>query len=224
MRTLVVALASAALASCAAAPIALAPALAAGTERVELTGIGSGETGRFNLGGSSGVFSRSYSKVREVEPFSAPRRTRSFGHVSFEASGPDFAGRTEADCRHLEGEVGGSLQITDLPFRYRCRFTRDGQPIDAELLLDAAHLRMGILVAETRTGEMRMNGRVLRLEAIHHSPALAVPSGDPLGYRIGTVGAVDVNASPRVIYAARGGQDREGVLLGGLALGLRWSN
>lgn len=223
MRKVVLGLASASLAGCAAAPIALAPELAARTERVALTGVGSGESGRFKLGQSSGTFTRSYTKVRQVPPFSTPRLTRSFGHVAFVVSGTDFPGETSADCRHLEGEVGSSLQVTDVPFRYRCRFSRGGQPMDAELLLDAAPLPVGFLTAETRAGEIRINGRVLSIEPIHHFPGLAVPSGDPLGYRFGSAGAVDVNASPRTIFAPQAGPDREAVLLGGLALSLLWA-
>ncbi|MCW3798282.1 hypothetical protein OMW55_10760 [Sphingomonas sp. BN140010] len=223
MRMMVLALGSAWLAGCAAAPIAVAPDLVAHTQQIELTGIGFGETGHFRLGASSGSFTRSYARMRQVEPFSTPRLTRSFGHVAFAVTGPDFGAPTSADCRHVEGEVGGSLRVTDVPFRYRCRFTRDGKPMDAELLLAAAPLRIGLLTGETRAGEIRANGRVIRIEPIHRSPALAVPSGDPLGYRFGTVGAVDVNASPRVIFAPTAGPDREAVLLGSIALSLLWS-
>ena len=184
-----------------------------------------GETGRFELGRSSGTFSRRSYGVQRADPLSKSRQTRAFGHVAFNVSGSDFRGAVSGHCRHLEGDVGTSrLQVTDLPFRYRCRFSRAGQPLDAELLLDAAPLPTGLLLAESRAGEMRMNGRVFHLQAIHHSPAFAVRSGDPLGYRIGNIGAVDVNASPRTIFAPVEGPDREAVLLAGVALSLLWTS
>jgi len=225
----VLALAAAGLGGCTAARIEVPLALAATTQPVELTGMGFGQRGDFTLGTSSGTFRRHALSADDPHIFGADQVTSFFGNGSFRVQGADFDGKVEGECRYLEAEAtAGPATVTTIPFRYRCNFYRNGQPLQASLILHAAPRAIGPLTAETRIGWLEIGGRNFRIEPIHHSPQLAITTSEPLGYRFvvadSDVGAIDMNGERKTIYAPAHGPDREAVLIGSLALSVLWKN
>lgn len=225
----VVALAAAGLGGCTAASIEVPSALAATTQRVELAGMGFGQRGDFTLGASSGTFSRHALSAGEQQILGSDEITSFFGDGSFSVRGADFDGRVEGECRYLEAEAtAGPATVTTIPFRYRCSFSRDGHPLRASLILHAAPRAVGPLTAETRMGWFEIDGRNFRIEPIHRSPQLSIPTSEPLGYRFvaadSDVGAIDMNGERKTIYAPASGPDREAVLIGSLALSVLWKS
>ena len=224
-----VAAAVGALQGCTAARISVPPQLAATTQPVELSGMGFGQRGSFTLASSSGAFTRHALSAGDAHPFIADGVTSFFGDGSFSVQGADFDGRVEGSCRYVEAEVDeGPATVTAIPFRYRCVFSRNGRPVEGRLELHATPRPVGPLVAETRSGRFDIEGRSFAILPMHHSPQLAIPTADPLGYRFvrdgSDVGAIDINGERKTIYAPASGPDRETVLMASLALSVLWKN
>jgi hypothetical protein len=206
------------------ARIALPSDLAARGERIALTGMGGGEAGTFRLARSAGRFTR-----RAIaESLDGGLVERRFGGGAFEASGPEVGGQIGARCSYGQEEiVAGAVSVTAERFAYRCRFSREGQPIDAGLILAEVPTRPGkLLSGVTRAGEMRIGGLVLGIVPIHRMAGGGLPSGTPLGYAFALgereIGAVDLNGLTKTIYAPPRGPEREAVLAGSLALSILW--
>jgi hypothetical protein len=222
-----VCLLAAGLAGCTAARIDVPTALTANAQPIQLTGMGFGQRGSFQLGASSGTFVRHAMSAKDGPPFLSDDIKSYFGNGSFEVTGSDFDGRVTGDCRYLEAEADtGPATITTVPFRYSCHFSRNGRPLPGRLLLHAAPRAAGPLMAETRVGTFEVGGRTYGIAPIHNSPQLTIPTAEPLGYRFvadaGDVGAIDVNGERKTIYAPAQGPDREPVLIASLALSVLW--
>jgi hypothetical protein len=103
---------------------------------------------------------------------------------------------------------------------------RDGRPLDAHFILHAAPRKVWGATAETRAGEFRVGGRTIAIQPIHDSPQTRLPTMDPIGYRFMSggrdIGAIDVNGERKTLYAPRAVDDREAVLMAGLALSILW--
>ena len=217
------------LAGCTAARIDVPTALAANAQPIELTGMGFGQRGRFQLGASSGTFARHALSAEHGGPFRTDDVTSFFGDGSFEVAGSDFDGTVTGNCRYLEAEANpGPATITTVPFRYSCIFSRNGQLLPGRLLLHAAPRAVGPFMAETRVGTFEVGGRTYGIAPIHTSSQLKIPTAEPLGYRFvadaGDVGAIDVNGERKTIYAPASGPDREPVLIASLALSVLWKS
>ena len=220
---------AAGLAGFTAARMDVPTGLAASAPPIQLTGMGFGQRGSFQLGASSGTFVRHAMSATNDPPFRSDDIKSYFGNGSFEVAGGDFNGTVAGHCRYLEAEAdAGPATITTVPFRYSCSFYRNGQPLPGRLLLHAAPRAVGPLVAETRVGTFEVGGRTYGIVPIHNSPQLKIPTAEPLGYRFvadaGDVGAIDVNGERKTIYAPVSGPDREPVLIASLALSVLWKS
>jgi hypothetical protein len=207
--------------------IALPQDVVSTTDAIAIEGMGFGERGSFRLGSSSGRFTRHALSERDMAPFAATDLKHFYGGGSLSVEGPDFQGVVEAECRYREiQERDGPTTTTVVLFVYRCTFMRDGRPLEAELILRAAPRRVWGLTAETRTGEISLNGRTIMLQPIHDSPDTRLPAVDPLGYRFVSdgrdIGAINLNGERKMLYAPRTPEDREAVLVTGLALSILW--
>ena len=206
------------------ARMAMPSDLAAATDRIEMTGIGHGESGHFQLGASTGTFRRGAAEHRSDDGFFVWNR----GGGDFTVTGPDVGGALSGGCLYREDRHdAGSVEITARPFAYRCRFDRNGEPLDAGLVLDAVPRSPGrLLSAATLAGTLHYGGRAIGIRAIHDMEGGRVPSGTPLGYMFDVggrpIGAIDVNGAGKTIYAPRSGEDREVVLAGAVALAILW--
>ena len=213
------------LAACTAAPIALPSGLATRAQAVSITGMGYGERGNFAIGNSSGTFLRNALTEEEGQFLSPPHVLRSYGGSRFRVSGPDFEGLIEGQCVYDEAHVTeGPATTTVSPFLYRCEFLRNGDRIDAALVLHAAPRKLGPFATETRAGELNIGGRKIVIQPIHLSPKLRLPASEPLGYRFISngldVAAIDINGVRKTVYV--GAVDREAVMIASVALSLLW--
>ncbi len=134
---------AAVLVACSAAHIAAPANVPGGAEQLQITGMGFGERGTFALASSSGSFYRQALSSRHRDFALSPERvTTHHGDSGFEVKGPDFAGAVVGSCSHFEQEVGTrTFSVTQAPFQYRCRFFRDGQLLDGEMLLPLRRAR-----------------------------------------------------------------------------------
>jgi hypothetical protein len=206
------------------ARIAMPSDLGTRTERIELTGMAAGETGRFRLAGAEGRFTRRAMAESRDGGFVERR----YGGGTFEAAGADLGGQMGGRCHYGQEEiVTGTMSFVADRFAYRCRFSRDGRPIDGGLILAEVPARPGkLLSGRTRAGEMRIGDLVLGIVPIHRMEGGGLPSGTPLGYgfTLGDreIGAVDLNGLNKTVHAPRSGAEREAVLAGSLALAILW--
>lgn len=200
------------------------PALAAASQRLELTGMGAGEKGSFRLGSAIGRFTRS--AIRETAYDGLDIRNRGGG--TFEVEGPDFASAMSARCGFNEEEYDSGLLVAPVSrFAYRCTFmSGEGGSIGTLVLHEVPRSPGKLLSGRTRAGEANIGGRLIRIRAIHDMAGGRMPTGTPLGYMFDIdgreVGAVDLNGLDKTIYAPPRGPEREAVLAASLALSILW--
>lgn len=199
------------------------PAGLEASQRLALTGIGWGEKGRIELGTLTGRFSRRSSSAEQDG-----------GHVHEDWGGAEFnvvegatGTRLEGRCRFYRAERPvGAFTFPRQRFAYRCRYSRNGSPLDAGLILEAVPHKVGRLTGISRGGEIHVGGTVLDIRAIHRAKGQRIESGTPLGYFFGRddgpVGAVDLNGRRKLVYAPSDAREREAVLLASLSLALLW--
>ena len=226
MRTLFLApalLLGAALTGCTEAHIAMPSDVAANTERLELTGMGGWQEGRFRLGHSEGRFSRRATQTTLFDTF-----VRNAGGGTFEIIGPEVDGGLVGRCGFDEREV--NLRIVVVPdgrLTYTCRFDRNGRQVDGGLFLAEVPNGSGLLAGRTRAGELQMGQLTVGIRPVHHAQGGGLPAGMPLGYAFDIagrqIGAVDLNGTNKTIYAPRApGPERDAVLMASLALSVFW--
>ena len=223
MKLAMAALAATALTGCVQeARIAMPAHVAAGTERLEVAGMGYGERGDFTLGASQGRF------VRQALQTGGDILVHNVGRGGFDITGPELGGRVTARCGFHESEYeAGSVAVTADRLAYGCEFERDREPLQARLLLAEVPTSRGPLAGRTRAGELQLGDIRIGIRAIHDLEGGRVPSGTPLGYAFDVdgrqIGAVDLNGGNKTIYAPRApGAEREAVLMASLALSVFW--
>ena len=211
------------LAGCTQARIAAPSDLGAASERLALAGIRGWQDGRFRLGSSEGRFSRRAEQTRLFDIF-----VRSRGMASFDAAGHELGGSVRGWCGFSEGEIDAGVAV--LPhgrMTYHCRFDGAAGTPRGELSLAEVPHGTGLLTGRSRAGEVRVGKATVAVRAIHNAAGAGLPSGTPLGFSFSVggrqIGAVDLNGSPRTVFAPRTpGPERDAVLLGSLALALFW--
>lgn len=205
------------------AHIAVPSDLRAGSERIEVTGIGGFERGDFRLGASTGSFRRSAGQ-QAFDDFYVSNA----GTASFTVDGPEVGGPLSADCGFHQGEVDtGIVVLAAERFTFHCGFERGAGTPKGELILRAVPRSPGRLLSGiSRAGELNFDGRRIGIRAIHDMEGGKMPTGAPLGDLFETggrkIGAVDLNGGSKTVYAPLSGPDREAVLAASLALSILW--
>ena len=206
------------------AKIAVTPELAASAERIELTGMGAGRSGNFQLGQSTGTFTRSADRLGIFDPLLVKHRGGGAFRLQEFPSGSDLSGR----CSYREAVVNtGPVSITPGRFVFHCDFARDGHPIDASLVIADPKPAMGALHGrDERTGTLVYQGRVVAVRSIHRDIAGGLPNATALGYSFSVdgkeIGAVDLNGLNKTLFVPQSGMEREAVILGSVALSTFW--
>ena len=220
---MVAALAATALSGCVReARIAMPADLASRTERLEVAGMGYGESGDFTLGASHGRFTRL--SLQAGDGFVV----ENVGRGSFDIAGPELGGRVTATCGFHEQELDtGLLVATSARLAYGCEFERNHMPLPGGLLVAEVPTSRGVLAGRTRAGELQIGDLRIGIRAIHDMEGGRLPSGTPLGYAFDVdgrqIGAIDLNGGDKTIYAPRAaGAEREAVLIASLALSIFW--
>lgn len=218
-------LATAMLAGCVReARIALPSELAASSERLELRGMGGGRTGRFELAGARGTFSRTADRLAVSDPLFV-------GHTGggrFEIEGAPGVAPLGGRCGYRQGQVNvGPISVTPRRLAFHCAFGRGGEPIDASLLIEDPDAPLGSLDGRARrAGVMFFEGAWIDIRSIHRDAGGGLPLPTPLGYAFSIagrpIGAVDLNGSNKTIFAPHAGPDREAVMAAAAALAIFW--
>jgi hypothetical protein len=206
------------------ARIKLPDGLTARTERLDVTGMGGGRSGRLALGASAGEFTRQADRIGVVDPLF----TKNYGGGAFRIRGPEVGGELGASCRfrRLQSTVG-PISVSTKRLTYTCSFERDGKPLAARIELRDRDGALGSADGrDAREGVIVFEGVELRMRSLHKlagSP-LAVPHA--LGYVFEAngvpVGAVDLNGNTRRIHAPADPAQRQAVIAAALALSIFW--
>jgi hypothetical protein len=212
-----------AIAGCSSAQTAMPSDVLASTERLDLTGMGGWQDGRFQLGSSEGRFSRRATQTRLFDTF-----VRDAGRGSFEVTGPEFGGAASGHCGFEQREIDAGVAV--LPngrLTYRCRFERAGESLNGGLLLAEVPHGSGAFAGRTRAGEIQLGDLRVGIRPVHHFQGGSMPTGTPFGYAFDVggrqIGAVDLNGAKKTIYAPRAsGPERDAVLMASLALSVLW--
>jgi hypothetical protein len=218
-------LAASGLAGCSVqeARIAVPAHLAADPERIEVTGMGGGTGGRFQVAGVPGRFSRGAERLGIADPLLVRHRGGGSFQIPQSHLGPQMSGR----CTYGEQQVNaGPIKVTPHRLVYWCDLSRDGRP-EGRLVLQDPNAPLGSLSGRSeREGPFDYRGRQLVVRSIHRSQGRSLPLQTPLGYMFiadgREVGAVDLNGPNKTIMAPRAGEHREAVIAAGLALSIFW--
>jgi hypothetical protein len=206
------------------ARIAMPAALAASTERLELRGLGGGTSGRFDLAGAEGRFTRTAERIAAFDPAFVRHR----GGGSFDVTASPKAGALGGLCAYREARGSiGPLSVTPRRLSYSCDFARDGRPMAAGLVIENPASAFGTLHGrEERIGTLHFEGREIGVRSIHRDAGGGLPVPHALGYLFEAdgraIGAVDLNGGNKTIFAPRSGADREAVIAGAVALSIFW--
>jgi hypothetical protein len=207
------------------AHIAMPADVAAGTERIELTGMGGWQSGHFKLGSSEGRFTRRASQTRAGI---GGAFVRNIGGGGFDVRGPEFGGGLAGTCGFHQTEVdAGIVVIPGARLAYGCEFDRDGLHLSGGLLLKEVPTSRSVLAGRTRAGEIQLGDLKLDIRPIHHMQGGGLPTGSPLGYAFDLegrqIGAIDLNGPNKTVYAPRAaGPERDAVLTAAIALSIFW--
>lgn len=206
------------------ARMALPSDFAVTTDRLELRGMGGGTSGRFQLAGVPGTFTRS---AERLEAF-RPKLVRNSGGGSFDLQssplGPQISGR----CRYREGEVtAGPISVTPRRLAYYCRFERDGRPLAADLVLEDPKSALGTFHGRAeRVGRLFIEGQEIGIRSVHRDQGGGLPAPNAIGYMFEAagreVGAIDINGPGKTLYVPHDPQLREAVTAASLALAIFW--
>lgn len=198
--------------------------IAAHSERVEVIGVGWGQSGTFRLGPANAVgrFDRRSSTLRSDD------RLGRWGGVRFTLPATASQGELSGGCRYgqLDAEDRSGLTVTTAmaPFGLVCTFARDGEPF-ASLRLGAVFDRR-LRVEERRQGVMSVSGGSYRVRSAHFVEGTRFPASSPIGYVVehgaSPIAAVDLNGGRKRLALPRDPATRDAALATTLALSLLW--
>ena len=189
-----------------------------------LTGIGGKESGGFDLAGAHGNFVRSSGAYRENDyPGDRDPVLHKGGDGEFTVWGDGVEGRLAARCGSHSTEIEtGAITLSGEPLSYRCRFTRDGRPIDARLEIREPR---SAKVLAPREGLLFFRGRRMDIRSVHEfdDPRIA-RSGTAAGYAFVVdgqeIGGIDLTNAPYRVHLPRDPAYREAAIAASIAMGL----
>lgn len=208
------------------ARMALPPGLEAETERTEMTGLGGGRGGSFQLAGYSGTFTRGESRLGVFDPLLVFNRASS----SFTVAGPGLETPVSAECRMRQTSVTvGLISVDPKKMHYGCDFRADGMPVAAYFAIAEADDTLAERIVRTeRRGEMLLGKTRLQVRSTSRLAGSSWPSETPIGYLLDmdgrTVAGIELNGTrPTLFLPARASSEvHQAALLASLALAVFW--
>jgi hypothetical protein len=206
------------------ARIKLPAGFAERVERLDLTGMGGGRSGRMTLGRSAGEFTRQADRLGVVDPLFA----KNYGGGALRIAGPEVGGELGASCRfrRLQSSLG-PISISAKRLTYSCTFERDGKPLAARFELRDRDGALGSADGrDAREGVVQFEGVELRMRSLHRPEGSAFAVPHALGYVFEAdgvaVGAIDLNGSAKRLYVPADPARRAAVTAAALALAIFW--
>lgn len=198
------------------ARMSLPAELAAGSERIELRGLGAGTKGSAPVLGRTLSFERSASRLSVFDDLVRTDRSAlqwRWGEID----------TVRADCRsRRRSNTVGIVDIVGRPFHIDCRFEPDG----AVLTLAETRASTYTLRSERR-GEFVLGTTRWTVRSLHRAEGAAIDVAQPLGYVVEEVGrafaAVEQQGTRPVLHLPPADDPRRSQVLPGLlALALLW--
>jgi hypothetical protein len=186
--------------------------------------MGAGQRGDFQLGDSTGTFTRSAERLGIFDPILVKHKGGGGFRLQSSQGAPELAGR----CSYSERTVNaGPVSVTSDRLVFRCEFARNGRPINASLVIADPKPTLGTLHGrDERTGILVYEGREFAVRSIHRDIGGGLPTPTALGYSFSVgdreVGAVDLNGLNKTLYVPRSGPEREAVIAASVALSTFW--
>jgi hypothetical protein len=206
------------------ARIAVPSEFATTAERLELRGMGGGTRGTFRLAGAQGAFTRLSDRLGLFDPLLVRRS----GHGTFTLSASDLGPELSGRCAYRARDVNaGPIAISPGRLVYSCRFSRDGRPLHAELLLEDPSSAFGTLHGRAeRVGYLFLGGREIGIRSLHRDREGGLAAPTALGYMFEAegrdIGAIDLNGGTKTLFVPHDPALREAVLAASLALAVFW--
>lgn len=211
-------------ASVAPARMATPPGLGETAERIVLTGVGGARAGDFEAGSHSGSFERSATRLALFDPLIERRA----GWTRFSLAGPGIDGRLDVECAmHQRGVNLGPFSVEPEPMTYACTIDHQGRRLPARFEVVAHQSGFAGSLRASRRGEIALAGALVQIRSEHGlegSPlALATPSGYVFERDGLTLGALDLNGAPAILFGSTADlAERRAILVAALALALFW--
>lgn len=150
-------------------------------ERLEASGYGGKNRGRFAFGDYRGDFTRIESRFAVFDPLYAANR----GKSSFTLEGPGVDGTIAAECRFKERVVTvGVLTFDATKLAYVCEIT-DGTGSIGSLTLGEpkpSGFKERVLARAARRGLLEVGDVEIGIESVHHYERSKLSSQVPVGY------------------------------------------
>lgn len=208
-----------------AARMELPADLATRTERLEATGFGGANRGRYSLGVFTGEFTRIESRFALFDPLYAASSAKS----SFTVVGPEVDTPFSAECGMRETTVTlGVITFDPSKMTYQCSFQQSSTALsDASLVLGEPKpegMRARLLAKAERRGEAAILGQRIGIQSVHKFAGSKLQSPTPVGYLLlhedSAVGAIEVtDVNPTILLPTNAAPElRQSVLLTALAL------
>jgi hypothetical protein len=202
----------------------LPPELAADAERVEASGYGGANRGRYALGDLRGDFLRIESRFSVFDPLYTANRGKSSFTLERQGNGKSVA----ADCSFRERVVTvGVLTFDAEKLAYVCEISDDTGAALGNLTLGEPKpdgFKERVLARAVRRGLAEIGGVRIDIASVHHYEGSRISSQTPVGYVLvhdtHTVGALELTDSDPTFIFHRGASPevRRATLIAALGL------
>jgi hypothetical protein len=220
---------AAALGACGAiqpARMALPEGFEARSERAEITGLGGGRTGHWQLQAHGGEFRRSADRLAFFDEFYVADR----GGTSYTISGPDFPEPWRVSCRLRQTTMSVAIVgFTPKPLAYTCDVAQGAVALPWRLSVwEGREAAQSQALRAERRGEVVVGDTRFTLRSSHALAGTPLTTAAPIGYFIerdgGPFAAIELNGTSPLVFVPRSATpaQRRAVLLAVLALAVLW--
>lgn len=217
------------LAACGAiqpARMALPDGFEARTERVEITGLGAGRTGRWQLQAHGGEFRRSADRLALFDELYVADR----GGSSFTISGPEFPDAWRVSCRLRQTTMSIAIVgFTPKPLAYTCDFAQGAAALPWRIAVwEGRSAAQSQALRADRRGEVQVGDARFTLRSSHALVGTPLTTAAPIGYLVERDGApfaaIELNGTSPAVFLPRSATaaERRAVLAAVLALAVLW--
>lgn len=166
------------VASCAPAQMRLPAGLSEGGSRFVFDGVNGPTSGEYVAGPYHGRFDNALSRSRLLL---GDRKRQAWTRFTIEGGAVDVP--ISAQCEVFSRAIDlGSTKITVAPLSYGCAFERDGRALPATFELHEVVAGGTAIYREERSGEIELDGAMLRFRSVHAIKGSGMPTITPVGY------------------------------------------
>ncbi len=190
------------------ASMKLPPEFAAAALRLPVDGYGGANRGQFTVGGYSGEFTRTESRLAIFDPLHVSNR----GTASFVMRGPGIADSAGADCTFRENVVTvGVVTFDPKKLVFVCEFAGSGIAFSGRLTLGEPRpkgLMQRVIARASRRGLAEFGSTQIEIESVHDYQGSRLQAPTPVGYLLTSesrvIGALELTDVNPTVFLAEG--------------------